>query len=638
MENYGYIKVAAAIPELKVADCRFNVEKIKDLLLQAVENKVRVVCFPELCITGYTCGDLFFQNLLLQEAESVISGLLRDTKNLPVAYIIGAPVKINNRLYNTALICSQGKILGIVPKSSLPNYSEFYEKRWFHPGEKELLQKVTYAGCNTDFGVKLLFTDGEASFGVEICEDLWRVVPISSGHAMAGAQIIFNLSASNELAGKNAYLHSLIAQQSARCIAGYIYVSAGWGESTTDLVFGGNGIVYENGDLLVQSERFETKNQLIISEIDIERLDGDRLRINTFRENEVPEEYMRIALDLPRPESPVSLSRTINPFPFIPLEEVYDGWCREIFTIQILGLAKRVLHTAVNTVVIGVSGGLDSTLALLVCAKTFDKIGLSRDRIVGVTMPGFGTTGRTYNNAVLLMQSLGITIREVNIKPACEQHFKDIGHDPGVHDVTFENSQARERTQILMDIANQMNGLVVGTGDMSELALGWATYNGDHMSMYAVNSGIPKTLVRHLVSWVSETQMDDQTSVLLKDILDTPVSPELVPAKNGTISQCTEEIVGPYELHDFFLYFMVRYGFSPEKIHFLSLQAFRDKYPEETILRWMEVFYKRFFSQQFKRSCIPDGPKVGSVNLSPRGDWRMPSDASAAAWKAYFQK
>ena len=644
MSDFGFIRVAAAIPELKVADCGFNVEGIANLLRQAIDKKVEIVCFPELSITGYTCGDLFLQNKLIEKAERTVCNLVEATTDSPITFIIGAPVRVNNCLFNCAIICSEGEIEGIVPKSFLPNNSEFYEKRWFNPPSKNLPTQIIYAEHEVPFGTNLLFGLDNKKFAIEICEDLWAPIPVSSHHCLAGANMIFNLSASNELTGKNKYLKSLLSQQSARCITGYIYASAGCGESTTDVVFTGNGMIYENGTLLAESERFKPGEQLVISDIDLERLDNDRLRNSSFRDSVTNnKDYTLVDILLLEGDDwnensrakkkPLKLLRPINPLPFIPSEELYNQTCNEIFSIQTFGLAKRIRHTNVATSVIGISGGLDSTLTLLACVNTYDKLGLSRDKIIGVTMPGFGTTDRTYNNAILLMQSLGVTIREISIKAACEQHFKDINHDPEVHDTTYENAQARERTQILMDIANQTNGLVIGTGDMSELALGWATYNGDHMSMYGINSGIPKTLVRHLVKWVAETQSDKKTSSILKDILDTPVSPELLPAKNGVISQCTEEIVGPYELHDFFLYYTIRFGFTPEKILFLAEQAFPEKkYAPKVIAKWMKIFYKRFFSQQFKRSCVPDGPKVGSINLSPRGDWRMPSDASDALW------
>ncbi len=643
MSYLGFIRVAAAIPELKVADCKFNAERIKGLLFQAVEKEVEIVCFPELSITGYTCGDLLLQNKLIEEAENTIEELVDEIGDLPITYIIGAPVRVNSCLFNCAIVCSNGRVRGVVPKSFLPNNSEFYEKRWFNPAPKGFPKQMYYAGYGVGFGTNQLFGEGNKKFAIEICEDLWAPIPVSSHHSLAGANLIFNLSASNELTGKNEYLKSLIRQQSARSISGYVYASAGWGESTTDIVFTGNGMIYENGILLAESERFKPGEQLVISEIDLERLDSDRLRSSSFRDS-ITDHKDYFECEVPTVEEinwderektekePLKLYRTINPFPFIPSDDLYEKSCMEVFSIQTFGLAKRIRHAKAETSVIGISGGLDSTLALLVCVNTYDKLGISRDKIIGVTMPGFGTTDRTYKNAVILMQSLGITIREISIKAACEQHFKDIGHNPEIHDITYENSQARERTQILMDVANQMNGLVIGTGDMSELALGWATYNGDHMSMYGVNSGVPKTLVRYLVKWFSETQANDKTALILKDVLDTPVSPELIPSKDGNISQCTEEIVGPYELHDFFLYYTVRFGFTPEKILYLAKQAFEERYTPEVIYKWMKTFYKRFFSQQFKRSCIPDGPKVGSINLSPRGDWRMPSDASDALW------
>ncbi len=643
MSYLGFIRVAAAIPELKVADCKFNAKKIEKLLHQAVEKEVEVVCFPELSITGYTCGDLFLQNILIREAEEAIEELVYETADLPVTYIIGAPVRIKDCLFNCAIVCSTGRVRGVVPKSFLPNNSEFYEKRWFNPAPKDFPIEMYYAGYGVAFGTNQIFGSDNKKFAIEICEDLWAPIPVSSRHALAGVNLIFNLSASNELTGKNEYLNALVRQQSARCIAGYVYASAGWGESTTDIVFSGNGMIYENGNLLAESERFKPGDQLIISEIDLERLGNDRLRSSSFRDSATnTKDYVNVEISVMEEinwdengkieRDPLKLHRIINPFPFIPTDDLYEKSCMEVFSIQTFGLAKRIRHTNMETSIIGISGGLDSTLALLVCINTYDKLGISRDKIVGVTMPGFGTTGRTYNNAILLMQALGVTIREIDIKAACEQHFKDINHNPEIHDITYENSQARERTQVLMDIANQMNGMVIGTGDMSELALGWATYNGDHMSMYGVNSGVPKTLVRHLVKWVAETQADQKTSLILNDILDTPVSPELLPSQNGVISQCTEEIVGPYELHDFFLYYTIRFGFTPEKIQYLAKQAFGEKYSSEIISKWMKTFYKRFFSQQFKRSCLPDGPKVGSINLSPRGDWRMPSDASDALW------
>ena len=637
MLNHGFYRVAAAIPQVKVADCRFNIKQIKDLIKKAVDSTVEIVCFPELSVTAYTCADLFFQKTLTQEAEKALEWLIKETEKWPVAFIAGVPVEHNSKLYNCAVVCREGKIYGIVPKVYLPNYSEFYEKRWFEPYRLDIpASEINYAGNRVAFGTNLLFNSEGIKFAVEICEDVWSVVPPSSCHAMAGAQVLFNLSASDELIGKQHYVKSLISQQSARCQAAYIYAAAGFGESSTDLVYSGNAYIYENGRLLAESQRFQFSEQLIINEIDIELLDAERKKNTTFISRPVVDNYREIVVckEDRKDESGYSdLYRTINPTPFIPATENYGESCEEIFSIQVSGLAKRLVHTNVKSLVIGISGGLDSTLALLVCVKTIDKLGLSRKMIHGITMPGFGTTDRTCTNALHLMDALGITSRKISIVAACEQHFKDIGHDASVHDVTYENIQARERTQILMDIANQTNGLVVGTGDLSELALGWATYNGDHMSMYAVNTGIPKTLVRHLVGWVAENQMDDSARTTLSDILKTPVSPELLPVDSeGQMTQFTEDVVGPYELHDFFLFYTLRHGFRPAKIFFLAQKAFHKIYDETVILKWINVFYRRFFSQQFKRSCIPDGPKVGSVNLSPRGDWRMPSDASAEIW------
>ncbi len=636
MTNHGLIRVAAAIPEVKVADCSFNAAEIRKMIDKAVARGIQFVCFPELSVTGYTCGDLFQQQLLIEQAEIAVRELLETTNHLDIIFIIGTPLPWHGKLFNTALVCQKGNILGIVPKTYLPNYNEFYEKRWFVSGaDPGCSGEVVYAGQHVPFCREILFRskeDEKIAFAVELCEDLWAPVPVSSDMAMHGASFIFNISASNELTGKNDYLKSLVQQQSARCIAGYIYASAGWGESTTDLVFAGNGFICENGIMLAQSERFLFEEQLVVSEIDIERLLADRQRISSFEYKCTENDPCIAGFSMPEADD-FHLTRRIEPQPFVPSGDAYDERCREIFSIQIGGLAKRLMHTGIKKAVVGVSGGLDSTLALLVCAGTLDKLKIARENIIGITMPGYGTTGRTRNNALQLMQSLGITIREIDITAACDQHFRDIGHDASTLNVTFENVQARERMQILMDIANQENGLVVGTGDMSELALGWATYNGDHMSMYAVNTSIPKTLVRHLVRWIADTRMDDLTKAVLTDVLDTPVSPELLPAgDDGEIIQRTEDVVGPYVLHDFFLYYVIRFGFAPRKILFLAEHAFAGVYDGKTIRQWMKVFYRRFFSQQFKRSCIPDGPKVGSINLSPRGDWRMPSDASANLW------
>lgn len=628
--DFGFIRVAAAIPEVKVADCVFNAQRICRLIRKAVKASVQIVCFPELSISAYTCGDLFHQTQLLQQAEAALSDIIHTTIGIEIVAIVGLPVQSRNRLFNAAAVIQAGKVLGVVPKTHIPNNNEFYERRWFFSGDEASADELNLCGQRVPFGKNLLFENKKCSFAVEVCEDLWSAIPPSSYHAIQGATLVFNLSASNELTGKNEYRKSLIRQQSARCHAGYVYASAGWGESTTDTVFGGNGFIYENGTLLAESKRFCFEEQLIVSEIDGERLLSERIRKSSSWETG-KQTYRSIPFSIAANNSP--LTRAIDPHPFVPKKDVYDERCEEIFSIQMGGLAKRILHTKARSCVIGISGGLDSTLALLACVKTYDKLRIARENIVGVTMPGYGTTGRTYHNALQLMKALGVSSREIDIKAACEQHFKDIGHDRSVHDVTYENTQARERTQILMDIANQTGGLVIGTGDLSELALGWATYNGDHMSMYGINSGIPKTLVRHLVSWAAETQVDSQSSAILADIIDTPVSPELLPAAaNGDISQKTEDLVGPYELHDFFLYYTVRFGFSPRKIVYLGRYAFEGKYDEEVIEKWLKVFLSRFFSQQFKRSCLPDGPKIGSINLSPRGDWRMPSDASFDSW------
>ena len=633
MKDYGFLKIAAAVPEVKVADCIFNREQIKKNIFEANENGVQVIVFPELSVTSYTCGDLFLQETLIRNAEQSITQLLTETKELPICFIVGAPVKVYSKLYNCALVCKEGEILGIVPKIYLPNYSEFYEKRWFEAYDYNKNINIPYAGCYSVFGTNLLFGIQDRYFAVEICEDLWSVIPPSSHHSMAGAQLIFNLSASDELIGKREYVKSLLSQQSARCLAAYVYTAAGFGESTTDLVYAGNAYIYENGKLLAETKRFQFNDQMIINEIDFDLLNSERKKNTTFLSSPLEEDYLLIPIDLKNAGGFEKLTRTINPTPFVPSSGKYNESCEEIFSIQIAGLAKRILHTNSKSLIIGVSGGLDSTLALLVCVETVDKLGLPRETICGVTLPGYGTTKRTYSNAISLMKSLRVRMEEINIVAASEQHFKDIGHDPKVHDVVFENTQARERTQILMDMANKLGGLVIGTGDMSELALGWATYNGDHMSMYGVNLGIPKTLVRYLVKWVAETQADEDSKATLLDIVDTPVSPELLPINTkGQMTQFTEDLVGPYELHDFFLYYTLRYGFSPGKIYYLAQQAFEGTYDSEVILKWMEVFFKRFFSQQFKRSCMPDGPKVGSVNLSPRGDWRMPSDASVNLW------
>ena len=633
--NYGFVKVASEIPQVKVADCAFNASQIEKGIIIADGKGAEIIVFPELCLTGYTCGDLFAHRLLLENAEMGLIQILNNTRQLDIVSIIGMPVALNGALLNVAVVIQKGKILGVVPKTYLPNYKEFYEKRWFTSAAQIPEKSIRLCGQNVPMDNCLLFDMSDTTFGIELCEDLWAPIPPSSKLALQGAEIIFNLSADNEGVGKHSYLCSLIAQQSARCIAGYVFSSCGFGESTTDVVFAGNALIYENGTLLASGQRFSLDEQIVISEIDVERLRTER-RVNTTfascRAYAAPEVPVRIATECTH-ERELQLTRDFAPHPFVPQGAALDERCEEIFSIQVSGLAQRLRHTRAQSVVVGISGGLDSTLALLVCVQTFDKLGLSRKGIIGVTMPGFGTTNRTHDNAINLMRFLGVTSREVSIKSACLQHFKDIGHDPEVHDVTYENSQARERTQILMDIANQTNGLVVGTGDLSELALGWATYNGDHMSMYGVNASVPKTLVKHLVKWVADHSMDEDSRRTLLDIVDTPISPELIPAdENGNIKQITEDLVGPYELHDFFLYYFLRYGFAPSKIYFLAVRTFREIYDEETIKKWLRTFCRRFFNQQFKRSCLPDGPKVGSVSLSPRGDWRMPSDATSDAW------
>ena len=634
--NYGFIKVAAAVPHVQVADCSYNIGQIESLIRQASEKGVQLIAFPELSVTAYTCLDLFAQQTLLKNAEQALLKLVNDTADLNLLTIVGAPLVTDNRLINAAIAFQSGKIIGVVPKTYLPNYKEFQEQRWF-TSATELWDKTISIGNNAyPMNSHLLFTSGQVKIGIEICEDLWVPVPPSSLLAMEGANILVNISASNELIGKHHYLRSLICQQSARCMAGYVYASAGFGESSTDLVFAGNGIIAENGNLLEESPRFTMQEQLIISEIDVENLQNDR-RVNTSfmhgASTLLPEETIVVPFALSETSGDPVLTRPIDPHPFTPSGDALKERCEEIFQIQVAGLAKRMVHTHSKTAVVGISGGLDSTLALLVTVMTFDALGIPRGQILGITMPGFGTTDRTYTNACDLIRSLGVTLKEISIKDACLQHFKDINHDPSVHDVTYENSQARERTQILMDVANQENGMVIGTGDLPELALGWATYNGDHMSMYGVNGSIPKTLVKYLVEWVAHNRVDEASRATLLDIVDTPISPELIPAdENGNIKQKTEDLVGPYELHDFFLYHFLRFGSSPVKIYFLAQQAFKDNYDKETIKKWLYTFFRRFFQQQFKRSCLPDGPKVGSVSLSPRGDWRMPSDAMATLW------
>ena len=637
--KYGFVKVAAAVPAVKVADVEYNVQQIESLIAQAEGRGVEVIVFPELCITGYSCQDLFKEQLLLDRAESAILTLLDFTRKLDIISIVGLPVVINGLLYNCAAVIQSGSLLGIVPKTYLPNYAEFYEKRWFASAQDLNPSEFYFAGGQVSVSSepKLFVTSDGMKFGIEICEDVWAPIPPSNNLAVAGADIIFNLSASNEVLGKHAYLKSLLAQQSARTICGYVYASCGFGESTQDVVYGGNALIFENGHLLVEGSRFSFQPQIQSCQIDVEKLRVERRSNTTFINAQRRARASEIGCKPVAPRD-FELQREINPHPFIPKAENMQATCEEILNIQVAGLAKRLYHINATKAVIGISGGLDSTLALLVTVKAFDKIGLDRKGIIGITMPGFGTTDRTHNNAVKLMQTLGVTIREISIAKAVTQHFEDIGHDMKVHDITYENSQARERTQILMDVANKENAIVIGTGDLSELALGWATYNGDHMSMYGVNAGVPKTLIRYLVSFIAGEMATD----VLLDIVDTPISPELIPAdEHGNIKQKTEDLVGPYELHDFFLYYFLRFGFSPRKIFLMAKRAFctaspvegrEEIYTEDVVKKWLTVFCRRFFTQQFKRSCLPDGPKVGSVSLSPRGDWRMPSDASYALW------
>lgn len=634
--NYGFIKVASAVPSVKVADCKYNVEQIEQQIILAEGQGVEIIVFPELSLTGYTCQDLFRQNLLLETTESAMLMLLDFTRQLNIISIVGLPIAVGDLLLNCAAIIQKGQILGIVAKEYLPNYNEFYEKRWFASVQDLRTTELRFAGnqINLSFTPQIFVTCDGVRFGVEICEDVWAPTPPSNHLALAGADIIFNLSASDELIGKHDYLCKLLAQQSARTITGYVYSSAGFGESTQDVVYGGNALIFENGHLLQSGPRFAMTPQMQVAQIDVERLRTERRGNTTYvnaQRRMIGEDVIFKNAHSILPKDFV-LERPVDAHPFIPSPDMMEKSCEEILSIQVMGLAKRLVHTGCQKVVLGISGGLDSTLALLVCAMTFDKLGLNRSGIIGVTMPGFGTTDRTYTNAIKLMQSLRITIREISIAKSVTQHFEDIGHDISVHDTTYENSQARERTQILMDVSNQEGGLVIGTGDLSELALGWCTYNGDHMSMYAVNASIPKTLIACLVKFVAGT-MDADTSATLHDVVDTPISPELVPAdEDGNIQQKTEDLVGPYELHDFFLYYFMRHGFRPMKIFLLAQKAFEGQYDDDVIKHWLKTFFRRFFSQQFKRSCLPDGPKVGSISLSPRGDWRMPSDSSSELW------
>ena len=633
------IKVAAAIPGVRVADVTYNVQQIESLIAQAEGRGAEVIVFPELSLTGYSCQDLFRQQLLLDKAEEGLLVLLDFTRKLDIIAVVGLPVRIGSLLYNCAAVVQHGSLLGLVAKTYLPNYNEFYEKRWFASSTDMIAQDIYLAGSPVHVSPdpQVFRTCDGACFGIEICEDVWAPLPPSNNLALAGADIILNLSATDELAGKHDYLLSLISQQSARMLCGYVYSSCGYGESTQDVVYGGNALICENGRLLAQGERFSLDAQLCMQQIDIDRLRSDRQNNTTFRTAQ--DGAQAVIVDC-KPVSPreFELIREVNPHPFIPCDDKMEQSCEEILNIQTMGLVKRLQHTHSDKAVIGISGGLDSTLALMVVVRAFDKLGLSRKGIIGITMPGFGTTDRTHQNAVELMTSLQITQREISIAKAVTQHFQDIGHNMKQHDVTYENAQARERTQILMDVANQVGGMVIGTGDLSELALGWCTYNGDHMSMYGVNGGVPKTLVQYLIRYLAQLPAFAMQRSTLLDVVDTPISPELTPADSeGNIQQKTEDLVGPYELHDFFLYYMMRFGFSPKKIFVLARHAFKNRYDDEVITKWLQTFCRRFFNQQFKRSCLPDGPKVGSVSLSPRGDWRMPSDASNALWLADFE-
>ncbi len=629
--RYGFVKTAALAPKIRVADTKYNAQEIIRLMKEAWGHGARILVFPELCISGYTCGELFLQELLLKRSREALLRIVEASEGMDGLFFVGLPLEVRGKLYNTAAGFSDGKLLGLVPKTCIPNYGEFYEARHFAEAPEEYTF-LEWEGRRVPFGTDILFSCRDMPgllTAAEICEDVWAPDPPSVRHALHGAAVIVNLSASDEITGKEAYRRDLLRIQSGKLVCGYIYAGAGEGESSTDLVFGGHHLICENGTILGESRRF--RNETIYGELDIERLIGERRRLSTFRVSADAPDYALVPYSMKPWDAP--LERQIDKAPFVPGEkEEREKRCEEILTIQAMGLKKRLEHTGCQSVVVGISGGLDSTLALLVTARAADLLGLERSCIRAVTMPCFGTTDRTYSNACELTRRLGAELLEVDIREAVTVHFRDIGQDQGRHDVTYENSQARERTQVLMDLANQTGGMVVGTGDMSELALGWATYNGDHMSMYGVNASVPKTLVRHLVRYYADTCGDGKLSAVLLDILDTPVSPELLPPRDGVIAQKTEDLVGPYELHDFYLYYMLRFGFAPDKIYWLARQAFGGEYEDDVILKWLKTFCRRFFSQQFKRSCLPDGPKVGSVAVSPRGDLRMPSDASAALW------
>ena len=629
MKN-GFVKVAAATPDIRVADVEFNTQNIINAMEEAQKNGAKILVFPELCVTGYTCSDLFDHSVLLKASRKALLEIAENTNDKDMLVFVGAPLEVNGKLYNVAAAMNQGEIIGFTTKTFLPNYGEFYEMRQFTPGP-QTVREITFEGKKIPFGPQILFqAEGmeELVVAAEICEDVWSPVPPSIQAALEGATVIVNCSASDETIGKDTYRRALISGQSARLISGYIYANAGEGESTTDIVFGGHNIIAENGTVLKESSRYV--NEIIYSEIDLQRITGERRKNTTFQPLD-EETLVRVPFTVE--ETKTFLTRTFPKKPFVPSDEQTRAQrCEEILTIQAMGLKKRLAHTNARTAVVGISGGLDSTLALLVTARAFDMLGRDKKDIIAVTMPCFGTTDRTYQNACEMSKKVGATLIEVPIADAVNVHFRDIGHDPEDHSVTYENCQARERTQVLMDIANKTWGMVIGTGDLSELALGWATYNGDHMSMYGVNASVPKTLVRHLVKYAADDTKDEALKNVLYDVLDTPVSPELLPPKDGDIAQKTEDLVGPYELHDFFLYFMLRFGYEPSKIFRIACMTFDGEYDKETIFKWLETFCRRFFSQQFKRSCLPDGPKVGTVALSPRGDWRMPSDACVAVW------
>ena len=641
--NLGYVRVAAAVPQMRVADCKYNANEIKKQIKEALQEGVEVVCFPELSLTGYTCADLFFTQQLQQDALIGLKDICAYTRDLPIIVLVGSPLKVDNNLYNCAFVITDGEVVGIVPKINLPNTGEFYEKRWFSSGRDVLEHNVNSIrpriptielwGNEVPFGIDLLFATKDYSFGIEICEDLWSPLPASTQLAIQGAEIIFNLSSSNCVTGKHEFRQRMITQQSARVHCGYVYTSSGIGESTTDIVFSGSTYIAENGDMLEIGDRFQMESSMIITEIDVERLRIDRQRNTNFTHDKHGHyRHIQVApLEQSISSSPNNgpLHRHFPKTPFLPKHANSVEYCEDVLNLQVHGLLRRWQHTHAESLVIGISGGLDSTLALLVCALTADRLGYNRSQVIGITMPGFGTSDRTYHNAIELMGQLGISIHEIPIRDMATMHLNDIGHDIHQHDITYENAQARIRTLILMDMANKYNGIVVGTGDMSELALGWATYCGDQMSMYGVNAGIPKTLVRYLVKYAAENIFGERTREILLDIVDTPVSPELLPTdEDGNIAQKTEDKVGPYELHDFFLYYFLRYGFTREKIAYMANIAFEGVYSEEVIAHWLNVFMRRFFTQQFKRSCMPDGPKVVGVSLSPRGDWRMPSDVA----------